>query len=94
MHVNGSHCGDLVEKTAAALNDDAVMLMLLAVQRNNVELSVKYAWKHVHGLAIIKVENVIEECLFAFPYIWLNGKMNWICLLMNLFLKNLKNILN
>jgi hypothetical protein len=42
--MNGSHCGDLIEKTAAALNDDAVMLMLLAVQRNNVELSVKSAW--------------------------------------------------
>jgi hypothetical protein len=45
MHIPGSHCGYLVEKTAAALNDDAVMLMLLAVQRNNVELSVKFASK-------------------------------------------------
>ena len=43
--MNGSHCGDLIEKTAAALNDDAVMLMLLAAQKNNVELSVKIAWK-------------------------------------------------
>ena len=45
MHVIGGHCGELVEKTAAALNEDAVMLMLLAVQRGNVELSVKTAWK-------------------------------------------------
>ena len=45
MHINGSHCGDLIEKTAAALNEDAVMLMLVAVQRNNVELSVKLAWR-------------------------------------------------
>ena len=45
MHIPGSHCGDLIEKTAAALNDDAVILMLLAVQRNNVELSVKLTWK-------------------------------------------------
>ena len=44
MHINGSHCGDLIEKTAAALNEDAVMLMLVAVQRNNVELSIKLAW--------------------------------------------------
>ena len=44
MHVKGGQCGELVEKTAAALNDDAVMLMLLAVQRGNVELSVKTAW--------------------------------------------------
>ena len=45
MHMNGSHCGDLIEKTAAALNDDAVMLMLLAVQRNYVKFSVGYAWR-------------------------------------------------
>ena len=43
--MNGSHCGDLIEKTAAALNDDAVMLMLLTVQRKNVEFSVKVAWR-------------------------------------------------
>ena len=43
--MNGSHCGNLVEKTAAALNDEAVMLMLLAVQRGNVEMSVKLAWR-------------------------------------------------
>ena len=45
MHRNGSHCHNLVEKTAAALNDEAVMLLLLAVQRGNVELSLKVAWR-------------------------------------------------
>ena len=44
MHVKSSQCGELVEKTAAALNEDAVMLMLLTVQKDNVELSVKTAW--------------------------------------------------
>ena len=43
--MNGSCCGDLIDKTAAALNENAVMLMLLAVQRDNVELSVKFAWR-------------------------------------------------
>ena len=43
--MNGSHCGNLVEKRATALNEEAVMLMLLAVQRGNVELSVKLAWR-------------------------------------------------
>ena len=43
MHMNGSHCSNLVEKTAAALNEEAVILMLLAVQRGNVELSVNVA---------------------------------------------------
>ena len=45
MHMDFSRCGDLIEKTAAALNDDAVMLMLLAMQRDNVKFSVKFAWK-------------------------------------------------
>ena len=43
MHKEKAHCGDLIEKTAAALNDDIVKLMLLAVQRENLELSVKVA---------------------------------------------------
>jgi hypothetical protein len=45
MHVKSSQCGELVEKTAAALNEDAVMLMLLAAQKGNVEFSVKSAWR-------------------------------------------------
>lgn len=43
MHSKDSDCNSLVEKTAAALNNDAVVLMLLAVQRDNVGLSVKTA---------------------------------------------------
>jgi hypothetical protein len=45
MHVKGTPCDGLIEKTAAALNEDAVVLMLLAVQKDNVELSVKTAWR-------------------------------------------------
>ena len=36
-------CNGLIEETAAALNEDVVALMLLAVQRGNLELSVKTA---------------------------------------------------
>ena len=37
-------CDNLIEKTAATLDDDIVALMLLAVQRSNLEeLSVKVA---------------------------------------------------
>jgi len=36
-------CGDLIEVTATALNDDVVSMMLLAVQRSNLELSVRTA---------------------------------------------------
>ena len=43
MHLKDSRCNGLIEETAAALNDDVVTLMLLAVQRGNLELSVKIA---------------------------------------------------
>ena len=45
MHISGSHCDDLIEKTVAALNEDAVMLMLVAVQKKNVAFSVRIAWR-------------------------------------------------
>ena len=43
MHMKDRRCDSLVEKTAAALNEDTVVLMLLAVQRGSLELSVKTA---------------------------------------------------
>ncbi|KAH9056848.1 hypothetical protein EDB87DRAFT_1686730 [Lactarius vividus] len=45
MHKQNMGCDRLIETTAAALNDDALRLMLLAVQRGNLELSVKSALK-------------------------------------------------
>ena len=43
MHTKDRRCDDLIEKTAVALNEDVVMLMLLAVQKGNLEISVKVA---------------------------------------------------
>ena len=45
MHKLDGRCDSLIEITAGALNDDVVALMLLAVQRSNLELSVKLAVK-------------------------------------------------
>ena len=41
MHRQNGHCSDLIEKTAAALDEDTVAMMLLAVQRSNLGLSVR-----------------------------------------------------
>ena len=38
-----SCCNSLIEETAVALNTGTVLLMLLAVQKNSLELSVKTA---------------------------------------------------
>ena len=45
MHMQNSRCDKLIKVTAAALNDDIVALMLLAVQRDNIRLSVNMALK-------------------------------------------------
>jgi hypothetical protein len=43
MHEPGKRCTELLEKTANALNDIAVSVMLLAVQKGNLELSINIA---------------------------------------------------
>ena len=43
MHETGRHCTELLEKTAKALNDNVVDVMLLAVQKGNLELSINLA---------------------------------------------------
>ena len=43
MHEAGKCCIELLEKTANALNDNVVSVMLFAVQKGNLELSVKLA---------------------------------------------------
>ena len=45
MHKPDQKCTDLIETTANALSVGAVALMLVAVQRDNLELSVKQAVK-------------------------------------------------
>ena len=43
MHIPDQKCSDLIDVTANALSGGVVTLMLMAVQRNNLELSVKQA---------------------------------------------------
>ena len=43
MHKRGQQCNELIEKTADELSGGVVSLMLLAVQKDNLELSIKQA---------------------------------------------------
>ena len=43
MHNPGQRCAELIEMTAKALSSRAVALMLVAVQRDNLELSITQA---------------------------------------------------
>ena len=43
MHRPDQRCTDLIEVTANALSEGVVALMLMAVQRDNLELNIKQA---------------------------------------------------
>jgi hypothetical protein len=45
MQKHGRRCTELIEKTANALSSRVVTLMLLAVQKNNLELNINQAVK-------------------------------------------------
>jgi hypothetical protein len=45
MQRDGQRCAGLIEMTADALSGGVVALMLVAVQRDNLELSIKQAIK-------------------------------------------------
>ncbi len=45
MNKGQARCDSLIEATVAALNEDAITLMLLAVQKDNLGLSVGLALK-------------------------------------------------
>ena len=45
MQKHGQRCSGLIELTADALSGGVVALMLMAVQRDNLELSIKQAIK-------------------------------------------------
>ncbi|KAN0134552.1 hypothetical protein V8E53_007698 [Lactarius tabidus] len=69
MHKQRGHCGDLLEKTATALDKDTVALMLLAVQRGNLELNVKVALNKVY-FNVKDAKGIVQECLRSFPNLW------------------------
>ena len=43
MHENGQRCTDLIKLTANSLSGGVVALMLVAVQKDNLELSINHA---------------------------------------------------
>jgi hypothetical protein len=73
MHKPSQRCNDLIEMTANALSGSTIALMLMAVQKDNMELSIKYAIKWVHTRfkeGTGGIEAVIKACILAFPSIW------------------------
>jgi len=74
MNKPGQRCTELISKTASSLSSNVVRLMLLAVQKDNLELNINYAVKWVHSAferGSRSTEKVIKLCVLAFPPIWL-----------------------
>ncbi|KAJ6534517.1 hypothetical protein DFH09DRAFT_1180641 [Mycena vulgaris] len=70
MEKPDARCDDLIRSTMDALNPEAVTLMLLAVQTQNLELSVQNAiHKTSKQLASGKtaMKHIVKSCLVAFP---------------------------
>jgi len=73
MHKHGQRCADLIEMTANALVGGAVALILLAIQKNNLELNINRAVKWAHSAFQTgneSTERVIKSCVLAFPSLW------------------------
>jgi len=74
MHKVETRCQSLLEKTAEALDEDVLALMLLAVQKADLGLSISTAVNCVHHMSQEEdMWNVIFACLETFPQIWFDG---------------------
>ncbi|SRR6266404_2338754 len=63
MGLKETRCDNLIEATAAALNEDVVALMLVAVQKDNLGVSVNLALKwSVHQFKGAVGGNLIRLC--------------------------------
>jgi hypothetical protein len=71
MHKHNQRCTDLIEVTANALSGGVVALMLLAVQRDNLELCVN---KAAEWLVFTYGEVTMKVCsLITGPIVFLRG---------------------
>jgi hypothetical protein len=71
MHKHDQRCTDLIEVTANALSGGVVALMLLAIQRDNLELSIT---KAVEWLVLTCNEIMMKVCSpITGPIVFLRG---------------------
>jgi len=73
MHKDDQRCTDLIALTSNLLSGGVVPLMLMAVQKDNLEVSINHAIKRTkekfeEGSGSTEV--VIKLCLAAFPWMW------------------------
>ncbi|KAF7343551.1 GTP-binding protein [Mycena sanguinolenta] len=70
MRLEWSSCIELINETAKTLTDDALLLLFVSVQRNNIALCI---WCAVnHALNGGGLTSVVEYTLVYFPHVWVS----------------------
>ncbi len=72
MDKQTARCDPLIEATAAALNKNAVVLMLVAVQKNNLGLSVNIALKQ----SVLQLRRTVSGNLIELFRVYSSGRFN------------------
>jgi len=72
MRKETSHCNELIEKTASALTDDTLRLLFVSVQRNNIDLCMRYAVRN--GIGKNGTGATVKYTLGFFPHVWTNAE--------------------
>ncbi|KAI6155976.1 hypothetical protein BKA82DRAFT_4084406 [Pisolithus tinctorius] len=68
MHEAGASCSALIIETANALHEDVLRHMLVAVQRENLMISVEMAVKRTSFES--DGRSIVESCVGYFPHLW------------------------
>lgn len=75
MHEPGASCSALIIETANALDDDVLRHMLVAVQRENLMISVEMAVKKTRFGR--DGRSIVESCIGYFPHLWVPLRGWW-----------------
>ncbi|KAJ7150769.1 hypothetical protein C8R46DRAFT_1124095 [Mycena filopes] len=67
MREESSNCKDLIEKTADSITDEGLSLLLVSVQQNNINLSIRFAVNRT----IRRHKGITKAALTCFPHVWL-----------------------
>jgi len=65
MHKADTHCHELMEQTAGALDSTTLQMLFVSTQRVNLELCMTYAVKHVVMNIIIESESLTAKAGMA-----------------------------
>jgi len=70
MHKEGHDCSHLIETTAGAITDDALKMLFVSVQQNNINLCTEYAMKRVLNMKYSNLPSIVKDSIPGYPHAW------------------------